>query len=41
VTWVVGQLLTACNKIGAVVCSLPWRRSLRELDGLLSSGVMA
>ena len=30
----VGQELAACNAIGAVVCSLPGRLSLRELDAV-------
>jgi hypothetical protein len=30
----VGRWLTACNAIGAVVCSLPGRRSFRELDAV-------
>jgi hypothetical protein len=30
----VGRLLAACNRIGAVVCSLPGRRSLRELGAV-------
>ena len=42
VSWVQGGLvesavdrsLAACNRIGAVVCSLPGRRSLRELDAV-------
>ena len=30
----VGRCLAACNAIGAVVCSLPGRRSLWELDAV-------